>query len=187
MSPQQFMSHQQSTIGLDSIPISLANCLKRNRARCKTRIVANAEGIYADPSALIKLYLKEPESRAVAAWRGNFTALPITRHGKLELMNGIGLAAYRGVISEAAYEGAMAALDDDFASGRFTPTDLLWRAALQRAGEISGKYTRLFGVRSLDVIHVASAVELGMQTFVTCDLRQQQLASALKLNVVRPE
>jgi predicted nucleic acid-binding protein len=150
--------------------------------------VANAETIYADPSALLKLYLKEPESRAVAAWRGNFaTPLPITRHCKLELMNGIGLAAYRGVISEAAYDGAMAALDDDFASGRFTPTDLLWRAALQRAGEISRKYTRLLGVRSLDVIHVASAVELGMQTFVTFDPRQQQLASALKLKVVRPE
>jgi predicted nucleic acid-binding protein len=151
-------------------------------------IVASAESIYADPSALLKLYLKESESRAVAAWRSGIAdPLAITRHGRLELINGIGLAAHRGLINDSGYHGALAALNDDFDRGRYSLTDLLWRAALQRAGDISRQFTRTLGVRSLDVLHVASAVELGMRTFVTFDARQGQLAQAFKLKVMRPE
>jgi hypothetical protein len=31
--------------------------------------VASVESIYVEPSALLKLYLKVPESRAMAEWR----------------------------------------------------------------------------------------------------------------------
>ena len=31
--------------------------------------MATADQFYADPSALLKLYLNEPESRAMTAWR----------------------------------------------------------------------------------------------------------------------
>jgi predicted nucleic acid-binding protein len=55
--------------------------------------VATAESIYVDPSALLKLYLKEPESRAMTAWRAKVgDPLVVTHHGRVELTNGIGLA-----------------------------------------------------------------------------------------------
>jgi len=57
---------------------------------------------------------------------------------------------------------------------------------LKRAAEMSRQHTRVFGTRSLDVLHVASAVELGLRRFVTFDERQQKLAQAAGLKVVEP-
>jgi predicted nucleic acid-binding protein len=147
--------------------------------------VATAETVYADPSALLKLYLNEPQSRAVAAWRAKIsTSLLVTHHGRLELINGIGLAAYRGLISQGIYGSALAALDDDFERGRYSLADLLWRATLKRATEVSREFTHVLGCRSLDVLHVASALELGMKVFVTFDVRQKKLARAVKLKIL---
>ena len=149
--------------------------------------MANAESIYVDPSALLKLYLKEPESRAMAAWRKKIgDPLLVTHHGRVELTNGIGLAAYRGIITDKVHDAAIAALDDDFAQGRYRQGDVLWRATLKRAGELSRKHTRSIGCRSLDILHVASALELEFKHFATFDIRQQQLARAASLKIIVP-
>ena len=149
--------------------------------------MATAEKIYVDPSALLKLYLNEPESRAMATWRGNIRApLWVTHHGRLELINAIGLAAHRRIVAESIHDAALAALDHDFAQGMYVHADLLWRATLKRASDISREFTRRIGCRSLDVLHVASAVELGLRSFVTFDARQKLLARAVKLKLVVP-
>ncbi len=149
--------------------------------------MANADEFYADPSALLKLYLNEPESRAMATWRAKLAgSLPVTHHGRVELVNGIALAAHRRFISTAALAAALAALDDDFEAGRYRHTDLLWRSALKRAGELSRQHTPALGTRSLDVLHVASALELDLRRFVSFDERQQKLARAVGLKVVVP-
>jgi predicted nucleic acid-binding protein len=105
----------------------------------------------------------------------------------LELINGIGLAVYRGLITEGIHQAALSALEDDFAKGRYVQADLLWRATLKRATDISREFTQTLGCRSLDILHVASAMELGLRSFVTFDARQQQLARAVKLKVLLPE
>ena len=151
------------------------------------RIVASAKDVYADPSALLKLYLKEPESRAMSAWRAKHrTPLVITHHCRVELINGIGLAAHRGFIMKTVWEAALAALDDDISQGRYIQADLLWRATLNRAGDLSRKLTPSLGCRSLDVLHVASAVELKFSYFVTFDLQQQLLARSVGLKLISP-
>jgi predicted nucleic acid-binding protein len=149
--------------------------------------VPTAEKTYADPSALLKLYLNEPDSRAMTAWRSKFSgALSVTHHGRVELVNGIALAAHRKLIDDRAFVAALAALDDDFQQGRYTQMDLLWRAALKCAGELSRNFSRTLGTRSLDVLHVASALELGFRFFITFDTRQQKLARAVGLKVFVP-
>jgi predicted nucleic acid-binding protein len=149
--------------------------------------VATAEKIYVDPSALLKLYLNEPQSRTMAAWRSKAKgSLAVTHHGRVELINGLALATYRKLIDDQAFASALSALDDDFQAGRYTPVDLLWRAALKRAGELSRHFSRSLGTRSLDVLHVASALELGLRSFLTFDLRQQNLARAVGLKVILP-
>jgi len=45
-------------------------------------------------------------------------------------------------------------------------------------GELSRKHTASIGCRSLDVLHVASALELELKNFLTFDRRQQKLAAA---------
>jgi predicted nucleic acid-binding protein len=152
-----------------------------------TRIVANADTLYIDPRALLKLYLKEPESRAMARWRAKIDSpVVVTHHGRVELNNGICLAAYRGILTKEQSIAALAALDDDFEQGRYTQADLLWRATLKRAADLSRERTRSLGCRSLDVLHIASAIELGLKHFVTFDSRQQQLARAVGLRLLVP-
>ena len=150
--------------------------------------MASAERTYADPSALLKLYVHEPESAAMSAWRRRTTgALPVTEHGRLEIINGICLAAFRKVISAEAFSDALASFDEDLSNGRYIQVDVLWRATLRRAGEISRNHTSTLGCRSLDVLHVATALELGLRSFVTFDHRQQQLARATGLKPMTPK
>lgn len=149
--------------------------------------MATVDSFYVDPSALLKLYLKEPESRAMTRWRTKVgDPLLVTHHGRVELVNGIGLAVYRGFITEAVGESALAALDDDFSEGRYKQADLLWRATLSRAADLGREHTKSLGCRSLDIIHVASALELEFKKFLTFDARQQQLARAVGLKLVVP-
>jgi len=147
--------------------------------------VAGAEAVYADPSALLKLYLHQPESAALNAWRRRIRgALVLTLHGRAEIVNGICLAAFRGAISAAAKDDALASLDEDVAAGRYAAADLLWRAALQRSADLSREHTAALGCRTLDVLHVASALELGLPRFLTFDARQSLLARAAGLRLV---
>jgi predicted nucleic acid-binding protein len=149
--------------------------------------VATAEQTYVDPSALLKLYVHERESRAMNAWRARVRgALPITPHGGLEIVNGIGLAAFRGAIAPAALADALASFDEDLAEGRYVQADVLWRAALRRAADLSRRHTPTIGCRTLDVLHVATALEIGLPRFVTFDTRQQHLAKAAGLTLVTP-
>lgn len=149
--------------------------------------MATADPFYADPSALLKLYLNEPESRAMAAWRAKHGgALAVTLHGRVEMVNALGLAAYRRLISDRVLAAALAALDDDFEAGRLVVADVLWRSALKRAGDLSRQHTRVLGTRSLDVLHVACALELNRRRFVTFDDRQAKLAEAAGLKVIVP-
>lgn len=149
--------------------------------------MASADRTYADPSALLKLYIHEPASAAMSAWRGRTKgALPMTPHGRLEIVNGICLAGFRKIISAEALSDAIASFDEDLAEGRYVDADILWRATLRRAAELSRAHTPALGCRTLDVLHVATAVELGLRYFVTFDSRQRQLAGAAGLKPVTP-
>ena len=74
----------------------------------------------------------------------------------------------------------------DFDSGGLRLVDLPWRAALDRTAELSRTHTAKLGTRALDVLHVASALELGARTFVTYDTRQAALAKAVGLKTLAP-
>jgi len=146
------------------------------------------EAIYADPSALRSLYLHDARSRAMARWRQRHrAALPVTHHGRVELVNSLSLAVFRGDIKPAVLDGALADLEDDFASGRLTRADVPWRKALDRAAALSLSFTGRLGTRTLDVLHVACALELGCAVLVTYDERQAALARAVDLRVASPK
>ncbi len=149
------------------------------------RTVAAAETTYVDPSALLKLYVHQPESREMSAWRTRVKgALAVTHHGRVEITNGICLAAFRRYITVEAMSDALASFEEDFGEGRYIQDDLLWRATLKRAGNLSQKHTPVLGCRSLDVLHVASALELELKNFLTFDRRQQKLAKAAGLKPI---
>ena len=141
-----------------------------------------AAEIYVDPSALSRLYLHQAGSREMAEWRAKVKgSLAVTHHGRTEIVNAICRAAFLGQLDEAALSEALADLSADFHAGHLCQADILWRAALNRAAELSRNHTPRLGTRSLDVLHVACALELKFRYFLTFDSRQQQLAAAVGL------
>ncbi len=56
--------------------------------------------------------------------------------------------------------------------------------AIARAIEISSAHTERLVARAIDLLHVAAALALESELFLTTDERQAQLAKAEKLKVV---
>jgi predicted nucleic acid-binding protein len=145
----------------------------------------DVEAVYADPSALVRLYLHQAGSREMAVWRAKHPgALAVTHHGRAEMINALCRAAFQGFLNENALAEALADLDSDFAEGRLRQAEILWRAALNRAGDLSRRHTPKLGTRAMDVLHVGCAIELKMRYFLTFDNRQGKLAKAAGLRLV---
>ena len=120
------------------------------------------------------------------AWRAGINgALPITHHGRTEITNAICRSRFTGELDEHGLEDALADFEADFAQGRLDQVNILWRAALNRAAELSRSYTPTLGTRSADVLHVACALELKLRHFLTFDDRQRKLAMAVGLKLVK--
>ncbi len=145
-----------------------------------------ADAVYVDPSALSRLYLNQPGSRAMHLWRARAQgSLQVTHHGRTELVNAVALAVFRGDRTADQAVSAWANMEADFADGHLVQVDLLWRAALNRAAGLSRTFTPTLGTRALDVLHVACALELKLKHFLTFDERQEKLASACGLKLVK--
>ncbi len=146
----------------------------------------NAEDVYADPSALVALYVHEDGSRSLSSWRAKLdgSALPVTHHGRTEIINAICRVAFLGHLDASGQVEALADFAADFANGRLHQADILWRAALNRAAELSQSHTAKLGTRALDVLHVACALELKLRHFLTFDERQRKLAAAVGLKLI---
>ena len=110
----------------------------------------------------------------------------MTLHGRAELGNSIMLAVLRKDIDRHTGEAALNDVDEDLAAGRLRLVDIPWRRALQRTAHLSRLHTPKLGTRTLDVLHVASALELECRIFVTYDARQALLAKAVGLRPSRP-
>lgn len=113
-------------------------------------------------------------------------SLPITLHGRAELVNSVALAVFRGDITAAIGDSSLADFETDLEESRLWLADVPWRKALDRAAELSRTHTPKLGTRTLDVLHVASALTIGSKTFVTYDDRQAALARAVGLRLLRP-
>lgn len=150
-------------------------------------IVATAEQIYVDTSVVQMLYVPGPASLVASRWRRNIGgAIPLTRFGHAELTNAVAQAQHRGILDGDGTRAAFAAIAYDLKEGHLRLHDLLWRRALERTAELSREFTITLGTRTLDVLHVASALELGARMFVTYDARQAALAKAVGLKSLAP-
>ncbi len=149
--------------------------------------MASAERTYVDPSALRALYLHDERSARFCKWRQRLRGqLPLTRFGRAEVANSLWLAVNRGLIDANLAQAAMADLDADVAQGRLALVDALWRRTLDTATELSQAHTAKLGTRTLDVLHVATAVVLAVTHFVSYDVRQLALAEAVGFKVLSP-
>lgn len=79
--------------------------------------------------------------------------------------------------------GMLDHLRDDLESGFLALTPIDWTAVHTLSELLSAKYTEKEGHRFADILHVATALQLSAQTFLTFDANQATLARAEGLKV----
>ena len=77
----------------------------------------------------------------------------------------------------------LADLQSDLASGLLQIAPVDWANVISTAEQLSTRHTGKGGQRAFDVLHVATALELGARDFLTFDARQGALAKAAGLKV----
>ena len=140
---------------------------------------------YADTSFLVSYYGQDAHSAAaLPALSARPVSLPFTALHHLELRNAFELAVQRGVLTAGGVRLVWAVVLGDVRRKRLLRAAVDWRAAWRRAAKLSARHTQRLGTRSLDILHVAVAQEMGARELFSFDHRQRQLAAAEGLNVI---
>ena len=84
---------------------------------------------------------------------------------------------------QADCDRALADLQSDLDTGALVVVTADWPDVHRLAETLSKRHTISGGHRSLDVLHVATALHLGAREFLTFDTNQRKLAAAEKLKV----
>ena len=141
---------------------------------------------YVDTSFVVSLYTPDVNSLA-AIKQMRKTALPVlmTALGELEFINALQLRVFRRELNATESREAALVFRQDLDSGVFLLKPLT-AVVFERAKQLSGKRTSSLGTRSLDVLHVASALVLEADQLLTFDRSQWKLAKAENLPVPKP-
>ncbi len=133
--------------------------------------------IYLDTSALIKLYLLEEGSAVVQELVSSQNdPLPVWELQEMELTNALRLKVFWGEISLAGAERQLELFEQRKDKGHYYFPELD-RAAFLTTFQRLSAHTPELGCRTLDIMHVACAVLLAPDLFVTFDGRQRELAA----------
>ncbi|MFZ2640645.1 MAG: type II toxin-antitoxin system VapC family toxin [Verrucomicrobiia bacterium] len=137
---------------------------------------------YADTGLLCSLYAPDAHSRrAVARMARQALPLPMTWLHQLEFRNALRLRVFRGEITPAQRDASLNAMLADLAAGVLAATSPPLTEVTTEAERLSTMHSETLGTRSLDILHVSSAVVLGVAEFLTFDQRQIALAKAAGL------
>ncbi len=139
--------------------------------------------MYADTSFLVSLYVLDVNSaRAAAQMRHAKLPILFTAFGELELANAISLRLFRRELLPSKVKAAYTLVRKDIEDGVLLLKPLA-AAVYERAKQIARRRTPQLGTRTLDVLHVASALVLQADDFYTFDHSQERLAKAEGLAV----
>lgn len=141
--------------------------------------------VYYDTGVLVALYVEEAFSSSVNAFvekRGEPIAINLFL--RLEFENAVRLKVFRRDIKAERARRVFQDLGGDLDCGRLYLRPLDWNEAFGKARAISARSTGQVGCRTLDVLHVAIALQWGCGLFVSADARQLDAAAREGLETV---
>lgn len=143
--------------------------------------------IYLDASFSVSLYSTDANTNAaLSTLPPSGEILILTSLAELETVNALALRVFRKAITSAEAEASLRAFEEDLRKGVLLRKSIA-EAAHERARKLSILSTARLGIRSVDLLHVAAALELGATRFFTFDVRQRNLAvdAGLVLNPIQ--
>lgn len=145
---------------------------------------------YPDTSFLCAFYVKQTNSTAAAAHAATMKEpLYVTELLNYEFRQSLRFQVWRRAanpregIAQADAQAALNQFDADLAGGVGVLAPCPLTDVLHQAEMISARHTITGGHRSLDVLHVATALVLKAEEFLTFDANQRKLATAEGLKV----
>ena len=139
--------------------------------------------IYFDTSFLSSLYSPDSNSAAALASVPAIPAVKLVTHlTELEFRNALQLRVFRKEQTMQSATAAQSMWQKNLSNGHFElcPLPEGW---IRRSHLVAQQATARLGIRTLDLIHVAAAVELEADALFSFDERQRRLARELKLKV----
>jgi predicted nucleic acid-binding protein len=133
---------------------------------------------YADTSFLVSLYVFDDNSPQASAIFAKLS-LPIllTPLLEAEIVNAFNLRIFRKESREKQIQTSLQLFGKDVRSGVFELKSFS-NEIFRQASQMSSRRTAKFGTRTLDLLHVASALLLQTESFCTFDKKQAELAHA---------
>jgi len=140
---------------------------------------------YADSSFIVALYLQQQSSaRAIAFMERYGRGLPFTPWHRLEVRNAIRLAVFHKIINASQAKAQLKQLDIDLKEeALLTHTAVDWTDVLRESEKLGAAYHETIGCRSSDLFHIATAMQIGCDAFMTFDEKQTAMAKAVGLRV----
>jgi predicted nucleic acid-binding protein len=146
---------------------------------------------YADTSFLVSLYAVDSSSAvALSALVSHPMPLAFTEWHEFEAENALELREFRGRSTAAETAAALDLLRQNLQAGQLQRIYVDHSAALARARGLASLHAAKLGTRALDILHVALAIELKADEFLTFDQRtraprRESLASEFRGSVLR--
>ena len=138
---------------------------------------------YADTSFLVSLYGRDPHSpAALAEVRRRRPILLLTPFSEAEFTNALELRIFHNEWTPAEARAVVKEFLQDLRTG-ILRIEGLPAEVYDLARTLSRRHTSKLGTRTLDLIHVASALLLRPGIFYSFDERQRKLARAEALTV----
>jgi len=140
---------------------------------------------YIDSSLFVKSFVFEKNSpAAIKIIEAVGEPFLFSHLHEIEIPNAIRLKRFRGEITRAQETLAIRAFESDVGSGRFSRPTYDLGSVFTRAEHLSRRYSGDIGTRSLDLLHVAAALEADCTVFASYDQRQRKCAALSGLKVI---
>lgn len=138
---------------------------------------------YADTGFLVSLYGRDSQAPIARALVQSKPVFLLTSLGEAEFINAVELRMFRKEWSRDEAKLILEVFLQHQAAGVFRVEPLMsevWEKALV----LARRYTAKFGTRTLDLLHVATALVVKTDLFYTFDERQRKLAQAEHLRIL---
>ena len=142
--------------------------------------------IYLDTSSFLKLYVREDGSEFVQqCLEEQDQPVPIPDILRFEFLNALRLKVFWNELTDATVDHLVALFEDRLLRGQYVVVEIDADRRISDFRHLTS-HSSTMGCRTLDVLHVATALQLRPDRFITFDDRQRSLATAAGLPVEPP-
>jgi predicted nucleic acid-binding protein len=137
---------------------------------------------YADSSFLVSLLWTDANHQKAVRYLARAAAtLTFTPLHRVEVRNALRKACSFQQITDEELRLSLQQVERDLQAGLLIHTPVDWTNAFRIADDLSAKHARTSPQRTIDLLHVAIAIESGAKNFLSFDHRQRLLARAAGL------